>query len=176
MKLQFAKGTASDIALLEQFYNEINDALAQGEKNYPGWIKGVYPTRETAAEGVAREELYVARSGDAIAGSLLLSHRPEPAYAQGAWRMALPDSQVWVLYTVAVHPAFSRQGVGQALLSFAQAEGRRQGIRALRLDVFEGNLPAIALYERFGFQPCGVVDLGLGEYGLPRFLLYEKLL
>jgi RimJ/RimL family protein N-acetyltransferase len=44
------------------------------------------------------------------------------------------------------------------------------------LDVYEGNIPAISLYEKYGFKYIDTVDLGLGNYGLDWFRLYEKLL
>ena len=49
-------------------------------------------------------------------------------------------------------------------------------MRALRLDVFEENAPAIALYEKKGFERRPRVDLGLGIPGLKWFYLCEKLL
>ncbi len=49
-------------------------------------------------------------------------------------------------------------------------------MQALRLDVYENNYPAINLYEKFNFKYIDTVDLGLEEYGLKWFKLYEKLL
>lgn len=40
------------------------------------------------------------------------------------------------------------------------------GIKSVRLDVYEKNLPAISLYEKCGFEYVDTVDLGLGQYGL----------
>ncbi len=48
--------------------------------------------------------------------------------------------------------------------------------KSIRLDVYEGNIPAIRLYEKCGFEYVNTVDLGLGNYGLKWFKLYEKLL
>ena len=41
-------------------------------------------------------------------------------------------------------------------------------------SIFENNLPAISLYEKCGFEYIDTVDLGLGNYGLNWFKLYEK--
>ena len=50
-------GKVNDINELEQLYNDLNDHLAKGV-NYPGWIKGIYPVRENAIDGVeAKVEL-----------------------------------------------------------------------------------------------------------------------
>ena len=50
------------------------------------------------------------------------------------------------------------------------------GIKSVRLDVYEKNLPAISLYEKCGFEYIDTVDLGLGHYGLEWFKLYEKII
>ena len=80
------------------------------------------------------------------------------------------------LCTLTVAPAARRQGVGRALLGYAEAWAKAQGKRALRLDVHEINTPAIKLYESCGFRYIATVDLGYGAYGLKWFRLYEKLL
>jgi RimJ/RimL family protein N-acetyltransferase len=49
-----------------------------------------------------------------------------------------------------------RQGVGRALLEAAVEWARGAGIRKLELHVFPWNEPAIALYERFGFDREGL--------------------
>jgi RimJ/RimL family protein N-acetyltransferase len=48
-----------------------------------------------------------------------------------------------------------RQGVGRALLEAAVEWARAAGVRKLELHVFPWNEPAIALYERFGFEREG---------------------
>lgn len=45
------------------------------------------------------------------------------------------------------------EGVGQALLAFAEAEARRLGCCKLTLEVLTGNAGALRAYERAGFRP-----------------------
>ncbi|UEL49831.1 GNAT family N-acetyltransferase [Terrisporobacter hibernicus] len=80
------------------------------------------------------------------------------------------------IYTFAIHPDYWCQGVGKELLKFAEKQANKMNIKVLRLDVYEKNLPAIKLYEKFGFKYIDTVDLGLENYGLKWFRLYEKLL
>ena len=61
MDIVIELGNETDIDELEQLYNDINDYLAS-TVNYPGWLKGVYPTREDAVKGVLNQTLYVAIS------------------------------------------------------------------------------------------------------------------
>jgi [ribosomal protein S18]-alanine N-acetyltransferase len=54
--------------------------------------------------------------------------------------------------TLAVAPAFQRQGVGTTLLAALVDEARRRGADTLLLDVRADNDAAIALYSRHGFD------------------------
>lgn len=57
---------------------------------------------------------------------------------------------------VAVDPTLQRIGIGRSLVDWACSEALRQGAVILRLEVRATSLPAIALYERFGFVRCGL--------------------
>ncbi len=57
---------------------------------------------------------------------------------------------------LAVSPDFRRQGIAVRLLDSLCAEAKKRGVRLLHLEVREHNLPAQALYTRFGFSVDGV--------------------
>lgn len=175
MKIEIRLGTQKDIDSIANLYDDINDYL-DSTTNYPGWKKGIYPTRQDAIAGVEEEALYVAMIQDDIVGSFILRHKPEKAYMTATWQADLAYENVWVIYTFVVSPDYLQHGVGQKMLEYAVLHGRSKNIKALRLDVYEKNKPAISLYEKCGFQYIDTVSLGLEEYGLDWFQLYEKLL
>jgi [ribosomal protein S18]-alanine N-acetyltransferase len=53
---------------------------------------------------------------------------------------------------VAVDPALQGRGIGAQLVQWACDEAIQRGARLLLLEVRATSQPAIALYERFGFQ------------------------
>ena len=57
---------------------------------------------------------------------------------------------------VAVQPVFRRQGIAEKLISTLVEELKKRGIHALMLEVRASNAPAIALYEKLGFQQVGL--------------------
>ena len=175
MKFIIEPGTSADINELEKLYDELNDYLA-GTISYPGWIKGVYPVREDAVAGVNDETLYVARYDGRIVGSVILNHQPEKAYENVKWKIELDYSHIFVIHTFVVYPSFLKIGVGHALMDYSLELAQSSGIKSVRLDVYEKNLPAISLYEKCGFEYIDTVDLGLGHYGLEWFKLYEKII
>ena len=48
-------------------------------------------------------------------------------------------------------------------MEFALEQSREEKIKAIRLDVYEKNTPAISLYRKYGFRYIDTVDLGYGE-------------
>lgn len=175
MNIVIEKGIKSDIDQLVQLYDDLNDFLESGI-NYPGWIKGIYPTRKDAVNGVANGTLYTAKTVEKIVGSIILNHEPEPAYNQARWKDNADYSSVFVVHTFVVHPSCLKSGIGMKLINFAIQHSINKGATSIRLDVYENNTPAIRLYEKCGFEYVDTVDLGLGRYGLHHFSLYEKML
>ncbi len=175
MGISIRLGTRGDIDALVELYGVVCDDL-EATVNYTGWKKDVYPARQDAEVGIAEETLFLAEENGEVVASMILSRRPEAAYAAANWQAVLDESQVLVIHTLAVRPGQRRRGTGRELLDFASRFGTVRGVRSLRLDVYEKNLPAIRLYESAGFQYIDTVSLGLEDVGLDWFRLYEKLL
>jgi ribosomal protein S18 acetylase RimI-like enzyme len=166
------RGTVEDINTLAELYDDLNDYLSTNT-NYPGWIKGIYPIRETAEEGVKNGTLFVIRRNNEIAGTIILNQDQPDAYNNVRWGVDAKEQEVIVVHTLAVNPRFMKLGIGKKLMEFAVDYSREQKVRTLRLDVFYKNSPAIALYEKSGFTYVDTVDLGLNIPDLVWFRLYE---
>lgn len=169
------KAQAKDIDELEQLYDELNDFL-NADINHPGWIKGEYPIRQNAVDGINGQNLYVARLDNRIVGSIVLNHRPEEAYHTAPWGCPSDYSKIFVVHTLVVHPDYLMAGIGKKLVSFAIDLARETHMLAIRLDVYVNNLPAIKLYEKSGFQYIDTIHLSLGPHGPHPFHLYEKVI
>ncbi len=57
--------------------------------------------------------------------------------------------------TIATHPEFRRQGIGERILRQALVDGRQSGARMAFLEVREANEAAQAMYRKFGFHATG---------------------
>lgn len=175
MKLRIESGMPADIDELEKLYDDLNDHLS-ATTNYPGWMKGIYPIREDAVAGIKANNLFVAKYDGKIVGSIILDHHPEEAYNKVRWKTDIGYDHIFVMRTFVVHPLYFKKGIGHALLDHTLKLAHQSGIKSIRLDVYEKNVPAISLYEKYGFEYIDSVDLGLGRYGLDRFKLYEKII
>ena len=74
MKMNIELARATDVNEIEALYGAVVDDLL-ANVNYPGWKKGIYPTRDEAIFGIEKKELYVMRQNDQIVGSIVINHR-----------------------------------------------------------------------------------------------------
>lgn len=169
------KGKNTDIDELKNLYDELNDYL-EATINYPGWIKHIYPVRETAMKGINDGTLFVLQINDTIAGSIILNNEPEEAYNQAKWKVDTDYKEILIVRTLVVHPDFMDQGIASRLMDFSKEYAYEQKIKSIRLDVSVNNTAAIKLYEKHGYEYIGTVDLGLDYEHLKWFRLYELLL
>ena len=58
--------------------------------------------------------------------------------------------------TIAVHPDFRRQGIGELILLFALRAVQKEGARRAFLEVRAGNAAAQTMYKKYGFVVAGV--------------------
>lgn len=57
--------------------------------------------------------------------------------------------------TIATHPQFRRQGIGEQILREALIDGKKAGAKLAFLEVREANQAAQAMYYKFGFVVTG---------------------
>lgn len=60
------------------------------------------------------------------------------------------------IFLVYVDAAYRRQGIGRALMEYAQVWAKAQGYTQIGLQVFTNNQPAIDLYQQLGYQPRSI--------------------
>jgi ribosomal protein S18 acetylase RimI-like enzyme len=169
------QATEKHLDEMEILYDTLNDHL-QAAINYPGWIKGIYPTRETAECGIKNNTLYVLIIDKEIAGSVILNHEPETPYSTVTWGIETEYENVVVIHTLAVHPKYINMGVGKKLMDFSKIFSLQQKMLTIRLDVSIHNAPAIKLYEKCGYQFVETVDMWYPSVNLLRLHLYEIIL
>jgi RimJ/RimL family protein N-acetyltransferase len=87
--------------------------------------------------------VFVAETDAGIVGRLSISRDPHPASRHVA--------DLGLMVAVSAR----RQGIGWELLEQAVSWARAAGVRKLELHVFPHNVPAIRLYEAFGFEREG---------------------
>lgn len=173
MDFMIKKAAPREIDAIAGLYGAVCDYLQDKPFN-PNWRRDCFPTRENAEEYLAGGGLYAAWDGDALVGSIALNTNPSAEEERDMPSAGAGRENILYIHVAAVHPEHLRRGIGAAMLRFAGTEAAARGANALRLYVWERNEPAIRAYEKAGFVRLGREDIGLREFGLEWFYLYEK--
>ena len=102
-----------------------------------------------------------------VAVTVTVNQTCEPEYQNGDWQHR--EQKYCIVHRLCVHPRHQGKGVAGQTLAYIEAEMRKRGIGAVRLDAFSQNPCAIALYTGRGYERRGVADWRKG-----RFYLMEK--
>ena len=122
-----------------------------------------------AAKDAAARNVTAERTGGAIAAVYVVNCECDEQYRNADWKN--PEGSFRVIHRLCVHPKYQHRGLGKEILDHIEADLRRQGVQAIRLDAFSRNPYALALYRDQGYTMTGTADWRKG-----RFFLMEKLL
>lgn len=126
----------------------------------------VYPTETMLRNDIDRGEMYLLDEDGVAAGIVTLNNVQSPEYSEIQWEFS---GRILVVHRLAVHPEFRRQKVASRLMAFAEQDFAYGEYDAIRLDAFQKNPAAVALYERRGYRNAGSVTFRKG-----RFSCFEK--
>lgn len=154
--MDIRKALESDIDSIEAIYERIHDVEEQGLSTV-GWIRGVYPTRSTAEEALARGDLFVMVDNDKVVAMAVINQIQVSEYANATWKHDAANEEVMVLHGLAVDPLEKGRGLGRAFIAFYEDYAKQHGCLALRMDTNVKNTRARRLYQSLGYEEVGVV-------------------
>jgi [ribosomal protein S18]-alanine N-acetyltransferase len=111
-------------------------------------------------------------AGPSVFGVVAMAGEGAEAVGFALGQVAADEAEV---LTIAVAPWARRQGGGAALLSALRDVAAVRGARTLFLEVAVDNLPALALYNQFGFRQAGVRPGYYARQGAPADALILRL-
>ncbi|MBQ8537172.1 MAG: GNAT family N-acetyltransferase [Clostridia bacterium] len=165
----------ADLKRVAAIYDAIHTAEEAGQCT-TGWVRGVYPTLQTAEAALARGDLFVGEAKGKLVGSAIINQHQTDAYTSGPWQHPAPDNEVMVLHTLTIDPSVSRRGYGRAFVKFYEDYALANGCRYLRMDTNARNARARAIYKRLGYDEIAIVPCCFnGIEGVPLVLLEKKL-
>ena len=160
--MQIVKADTKDYPAVREFYYALTDEMEQAEFT-PGWIRDIYPTQEYLKDSIRKGELYIGRCG-------------EEAYRQVKWSVEAGDSEVLMIHTLGVRRKFSGRGLAKQLVQEVIDMAENSGIRAIRLDVLKGNLPAEKVYLKMGFRYVDTLPMYYEDTGITDYKAFERLI
>lgn len=170
--LEIKIATKEDYPAVRDFYYSIIDAIADSPFG-PGWERDIYPTQEFLIHSIGQGELYIGRLEGRIAACMVVNHEYNEGYRSVNWSVDAADSQLLVIHILGVHPDFRGKSFAKEMAQNVIALARKSGIKAIRLDVLSGNLPAERAYTKLGFQYVDTMRMFYEDTGWTDFRLFE---
>ena len=145
-----------DLAAIAAIFEHTHTCEERGETHI-GWIRGIYPTEQTAREAIATGDQFVMEDGGTVVAAARINQVQVDCYAAAQWDYDAPEPQVMVLHTLVVEPAAKGHGYGTQFVAFYEQYAREHGCRYLRMDTNVINQAARQLYHRLGYHEAGIV-------------------
>lgn len=169
------KGTQDDIKQIAGIYDRILTEEESG-RTVIGWVRGIYPTENTAQEALDEGELFVLEDEGKVQAAARINCVQVPEYANANWEYDAPEDKIMVLHTLVVDPAAGGHGYGSRFVDFYEKYALEQGCPYLRMDTNEKNAAARRLYARLGYKEIGIVDCVFNGISNVRLVCLEKAL
>lgn len=155
-----------------EFYNDVLDGL-ENAQYHPRWQKGIYPTEASLRTAIENKQLYVGLVGTGMVAAMVFNHEFNEGYKHVSWMVDASDDKVFMIHLLCVHPKVKRRGLAKEMVCWAIEEAKRQHMKAIRLDVLKGNVPAEKLYPSLGFKYITTERTYYDDLDWMDFLVYE---
>lgn len=156
-------------------YYDITDALKNATYS-PGWERDIYPTQEFLRNSIKSDELYLGELDGQIVTSMVVNHEYNEGYKKVKWSIEVLDSELLVIHALGVHPDYSGRGIAKQMVLKVIEMARQNHIKAVRLDVLEGNLPAEKAYTKLGFKYLDTIQMFYEDTGWTNYMAYEYII
>lgn len=153
-----------------KFYDFVIEVNNVSEYNLR-WKKDVHPSHQLLNTSVDNNELFIYEEDGEILGALVMNKSYNESYDKVTWGTDSKD--VGIIHVLATRPDCFGKGVATKLLSGLKNHAKETGLKAVRLDVFKINTPAINLYNKMGFVFRKEMVMTVPRIGDENFELYE---
>lgn len=149
------RATMENYDSLCDLYRRVADRMEEGGNEQ--WHWSTYPNAEVIAASIAAGDLYILRddpAGDML-GAVTVNSTFDPEYGEVHWMFGVKPG---AFHRLAVDPALQGRGLGRRLIGEVCDLLRSQGCDALRIDTYDHNVGANALYRKL-FREAGDIHL-----------------
>jgi GNAT superfamily N-acetyltransferase len=167
------KAMKSDLDAVVNIYDEIHQAEEAGIISV-GWIRGIYPVKETAEEALKRDDLFVIEKDGIVLGSGIINKIQVDVYKNAKWEHEVEEDKVCVLHTLTISPRAGKKGLGKQFVSFYEDYALENGCSELRIDTNERNMAARKMYSKLGYKEVAIVPTVFNGIPDVNLVLLEK--
>lgn len=127
------------------------------------WTWGEYPSVEGLRQLIADATVMIGIKDQQVVAAGVLTTGED--YPQADWPHPFADNEVGILHLYGVHPEYRGTGISSELLQAIIKQARKEGKKAIHLDVLAGNVPSEKLYVRNGFTVVQALTLHYDDIG-----------
>ena len=121
MSQMIRKAVKDDVSSIVRIYDAILDREEEAEEKLIGWVRGIYPTEQTAEDALRKGTLFVYEENGEIVAAAKIDQEQVCEYADCHWEFDAPDNEIMVMHTLVVDPQCSKKGYGKSFLDFYEA-------------------------------------------------------
>lgn len=165
--------TEDDILEIENIYNEILDYEEQ-TVSYTNWKKGLYPTVDYAKRAIDDSTIFVGEDEKGIYGCVVLNSIQPKEYDNISWVTKAEANEIMVIHTLCIRPSESGKGKARIMMEFIEKYAKEGGYKVIRLDTYEGNIPAGSLYPKLGYLYVGTTKFHFQNVIWENLKCFEK--
>ncbi len=169
--------TPNEYEAIRDFYYDLIDAMDSYEYSAL-WQKDIYPSQEFLKNAIKNHEIYFAKdeSVGAITVCMVVNHNYNEGYKTVRWSLDATDEELLVIHTLGVADQYAGNGLAKQAVTEVINMAKEQGIKTIRMDVLEHNIPAQRAYERLGFKCVETINMYYDDTGWTNFMMYEYLI
>lgn len=158
MEIIYRKAFISELHDIFRLYRQ--SAQIMNDNGLYQW-DDLYPAEKDIEDDIKKDQLYIGTIGGKTALAFSLSRDFDEEFSAGKW--TCPDDSFYVIHRLCVDPQFRKMGLAQAAMAHIESSLREIGVQSVRLDTFEENVSAFALYQKLGYKTVGYADFRTGR-------------
>ncbi|BGE82440.1 acetyltransferase [Staphylococcus petrasii] len=163
-------GKKEDINQIEALVEEAKQSMQEQDNNQ--W-DDKYPVAEHFEEDIDTETLYVLEEENTIYGFIVVDQQQSEWYDDLEW--PVDREGAYVIHRLAGSKDY--KGAATQLFDFAVQLAEDHDVHVLLTDTFALNKPAQGLFDKFGFEKVGEVEIDYHPYdrGAPFYAYYKNI-
>lgn len=136
-----------------------------------GWVRGVYPSKETAETAIKNGVMFVCEK-DGVLGACAKIDEDEPEVYKKA-EVAVFGKSDGAAYSC-LRPRLQGKGFAKELVNFYEEIAIKNRCECLRMDTNVKNIQARNMYKHLGFSEAGEIDCVFNGIPGMRLVFLEK--
>ena len=154
----------TDISHIDDIFAVYSAAILTMEQDGIFQWDEFYPDKQTIAEDIVKNQMFIGLDGDEIAVCFVLNSECDAQYQNGKW--SYPDSKFNVIHRICVHPKFQNKGIATQTLKYIETFCKTNGYETIRIDCFTENPYSRKLYDKAGYLVVGYANWRKGKFEL----------